>query len=791
MISARAADPNDIDLAGQVYVIFGSTFGFNANINLADLDGSQGFALNGIGERDFAGTSVSGLGDVNGDGIGDFIIGAPGVAGSSGDSYVVFGSASGHNSSFNLADINGTNGFVLYGNNANDSAGISVSSAGDINNDGYADIIVGANRADVDGLNYGEAYVVFGSAAGYYPNLYLHTLDGDNGFIISGIEASISFGTSVASAGDVNGDGIDDVLIGAPGATLRNGQSGEVYVIFGTDGGFGDHVDITALDGTNGFVITGLRGTGFRGGTDGTGSAVSSAGDVNGDGIDDILVGAFSTGFYVGRAFVIYGTADGYNGNFDITRDSISGEIFLNGSSDGSYGFVLTTDIDRSFTANSVASAGDVNGDGLDDFLISSHGENSGENADAGIQYLVYGSSTGYDGSLDLTALNGHQGFSINGINTGDGAGGGSVSGAGDINGDGFADILVGLQSVDINGANAAGQSYIIYGSAEFGRSTTTLTDGDDVFSARDTIVVHAGDGDDIVNGLGGSDYLYGENGNDDMFGGAANDMLDGGLGDDILNGGTGNDTIIGGTGVDILIGAEGADRLSGGAGNDYITGGLGDDELRGGAGEDTFVILAGAGNDVIYDFEIGVDYLEFGDDVYRFDHLEFIQVGNDVQIKSSNGTTTLAGINAADINEYDFIFRTWTADPSAKDDKKDVPVTGPVIVDTPAPVVVVEEEAPNDIVIASGPIDAVIAETTIEDGAAIDEVFAPDTNELDSIEFPEVVIIEEDIADEIDAVIASGPARLLAEIEADINTYSDDEIVDDIIIGFVAVELF
>ena len=511
MISARAADPNGIDNAGQVYVIFGSTSGFDANLNLADLDGSQGFALNGIGERDFVGTSVSGLGDVNGDGIDDFIIGAPGVAGSSGDSYVVFGSASGHNGSFNLADIDGTNGFVLYGNNANDSAGISVSSAGDINGDGYADIIVGANRASVNGLNYGEAYVVFGAAAGYHPNLYLHALDGDNGFIISGIEASISFGTSVSSAGDVNGDGIDDVLIGAPGATLRNGQSGEVYVVFGTQDEFGDHVDITALDGTNGFVITGLRGTGFRGGTDGTGSAVSSAGDVNGDGIDDILVGAFSTGFYVGRAFVIYGTADGYNGNFDITRDSTSGEISLNGSSDGSHGFVLTTDIERSFTANSVASAGDVNGDGLDDFLISSHGENSGENADAGIQYLVYGSSTGYDGSLDLTALNGHEGFSINGINNGDGAAGGSVSGAGDINGDGFADILIGLQSVDINGASAAGQSYIIYGSAEFGRSTTTLTDGNDVFSARDTIVVHAGDGDDIINGLGGSDYLYGE----------------------------------------------------------------------------------------------------------------------------------------------------------------------------------------------------------------------------------------------------------------------------------------
>ena len=661
IIGASRADANGIELAGQAYVIFGTAGSFPSNIDITDLDGSNGFAINGINSRDFAGSSVSGLGDVNGDGIDDFIIGAPGVASGSGDSYVVFGTADGHNGSFDLTSIDGSNGFILYGNEENDSSGSSVSAAGDINGDGFADILVGASRANVDGENYGEAYVVYGSARGYYPNLYLHSLDNSEGFSMSGFQESVWLGQSVSSAGDVNGDGIDDILVGAPGATQRNGQPGEVYVVFGSEDGLGNNVDLTTLDGTNGFVITGLQGGGFRGLPDGVGSAVSSAGDVNGDGIDDILIGSDSNGFYVGRAFVIYGSTTGYNGNFNITRDpNDSQTILLNGRADGSHGFVLTTDLERSFTGSSVSNLGDINGDGYDDFIVSSNGARPTGNVEAGAEYVVFGTDTGYNGSLDLTALDGRDGFVISGDENG-GTSGNYVSGAGDVNNDGFADILVSMPS--------AHESYIIFGSAEFGRTVTTLEAGNHAYSVTGgSEVVYAGGGDDIIDGLGGSDYLYGEGGHDDMFGGDGNDMLDGGFGDDILNGGYGDDTLIGGEGSDILIGAEGEDTLNGGTGNDYITGGIGDDHLRGGEGEDIFVIMAGAGNDVIYDFEVGIDWIEFGDGVYNFDQLSFIQVGNDVQIKTTNGVTTLIDINISDISEYDFIFRTSTADSGAGD---------------------------------------------------------------------------------------------------------------------------
>ena len=139
---------------GESYVVFGGSTGFAASIDLDTLDGSNGFVINGVDEADFSGESVSGAGDVNGDGIDDLIVGAtgadPGGVQSAGESYVVFGRDTGFSASFELSTLNGTNGFVINGIDVIDQSGGSVSGAGDVNGDGIDDLIIGARLGASD-----------------------------------------------------------------------------------------------------------------------------------------------------------------------------------------------------------------------------------------------------------------------------------------------------------------------------------------------------------------------------------------------------------------------------------------------------------------------------------------------------------------------------------------------------------------------------------------------------------------------------------------------------------------
>ena len=127
-----------------------------------------------------------------------------------------------------------------------------------------------------------------GAALAAFPaNINLSALDGTNGFRLSGVAADDDSGCAVSTAGDVNGDGVDDLLIGALGADPNGFGSGASYVVFGGAGvGNGGNLDLSALDGTNGFRLSGVAAY------DLSGVAVSTAGDVNGDGVDDLLIGA-------------------------------------------------------------------------------------------------------------------------------------------------------------------------------------------------------------------------------------------------------------------------------------------------------------------------------------------------------------------------------------------------------------------------------------------------------------------------------------------------------------------
>jgi hypothetical protein len=209
--------------------------------------------------EDRLGFSLSNAGDINNDGFDDLIIGAPNAYtdsnGKPGQTYIVFGQSE-FDSSFDLSSLDGSNDFVINGQSIEDYSGLSVSNAGDINNEDIDDLIIGTPQATPNGTNSGQIYIVFGQEGAVIPTLDLDSLDGTNGFISNGEEDS-KLGFSVSSAADVNSEGIDDLIIGGHDADV-NGITNEgiSYVIFGQDGNFDSSFDLTSLNGNNGFVST-------------------------------------------------------------------------------------------------------------------------------------------------------------------------------------------------------------------------------------------------------------------------------------------------------------------------------------------------------------------------------------------------------------------------------------------------------------------------------------------------------------------------------------------------------
>ncbi|MEH1961704.1 MAG: hypothetical protein V7L05_17850, partial [Nostoc sp.] len=147
-----------------------------------------------------------------------------------------------------------------------------------------------------------QSYVVFGRKGGFDAQLNLSTLNGTNGFAINGINALDNSASSISSAEDINGDGIADLIIGAPGANPNGSDSGQSYVVFGRKGGFDAQLNLSTLNGTNGFAINGINKK-----YDNSGWSVSSAGDINGDGIADLIIGAPNGAEFHGQSYVLFG----------------------------------------------------------------------------------------------------------------------------------------------------------------------------------------------------------------------------------------------------------------------------------------------------------------------------------------------------------------------------------------------------------------------------------------------------------------------------------------------------
>ncbi|CAN7250637.1 hypothetical protein [Aminobacter aminovorans] len=572
----------------ELRVEYGVIANFARTIDLTTLTAAQGMIIQGDTAGDIVGYSVSSAGDINGDGFDDLIVGAPnGDNGGTeaGEAYVVFGGAFPVN--IDLTTLTAAQGIIIQGDVAGDQAGWSVSSAGDVNGDGFDDLIVGARAGDNGGAEAGEAYVVFGGASPV--NIDLTTLTAMQGIIIQGDVAGDQAGFSVSSAGDINGDGFDDLILGAPNGDNGGFSAGEAYVVFG--GTSPVNIDLTTLTAAQGIIIQGDASD------DQAGRSVSSAGDVNGDGFDDLIVGApngDNGGSNAGEAYVVFGSAS--PANIDLTTLTAA------------QGFVIQGDVLVDLAGFSVCSAGDVNGDGLDDLIVGApFGDDGGSNA--GEAYVVFGSAS--PANIDLTTITAAQGFIIQGDVAGDEAGF-SVSSAGDVNGDGFADLIVGAPFGD-NGGLEAGGAYVVFGRAapvNIDLSTMTaaqgfIVQGDAPSDLAGQSVSSAGD----VNDDGFDDLIIGA-GSGDNGGSSAGEayvVLGGAFGRDstpvTTTGTAAAEILIGGLGNDTLTSGGGADILRGGAGNDVLgVSGTGFADIDGGAGIDT-LRLDGSGD--MFDFSV------------------------------------------------------------------------------------------------------------------------------------------------------------------------------------------
>ncbi|MCC5607716.1 hypothetical protein LC612_13190 [Nostoc sp. CHAB 5834] len=584
----------------------------SSSFNLSDLDGANGFTINGIAAGDNSGFSVSSAGDVNNDGIADLIIGAYNAdanGSDSGQSYVVFGKSTGFDATLNLSNLNGTNGFTINGIAAGNLLGNSVSSAGDVNGDGFDDLIIAAPRANPNGNNSGQSYVVFGKSTGFNATLNLSSLNGANGFAINDFavgDTNSSYGLSVSSAGDINYDGFDDLIIGALTAP-RGASSGQSYVVFGKSTGFSATLNLSTLNGANGFTINGINAG------DNSGKSVSSAGDVNDDGFDDLIIGAYGAdpnGSVSGQSYVVFGKSTGFGATLNLST--------LNGAN----GFAINGINAGDTSGWSVSSAGDVNGDRIDDLIIGAYNASSNGSA-SGQSYVVFGKSSGFGATLNLSTLNGANGFAINAINAGDNSGF-SVSSAGDVNDDGFDDLIIGAFRASPNGS-ASGQSYVVFGKSSGFSATLNLStlNGANGFTING-IRLHDGSGYSVssagdVNGDRFDDLIIGAfaadpNGNQSgqsyvLFGGTNIG------GTPQITGTPGADTLIGTINKDIIDGKAGNDTIDGKAGNDLLEGGAGNDILIGGAGNDTLVGDAGADR-FLYDTNARFDSSAVGLDI-------------------------------------------------------------------------------------------------------------------------------------------------------------------------------
>ncbi len=425
---------------GIVYVYYGSPTGVPAAASVV-LQSNQVNA--------FFGYAVSTAGDVNGDGFADLLVGAQNwednaaTESQEGGVFVYHGSAAG---------ISTAPTIILQSNVTLTYFGMSVASAGDINNDGYSDIVVGAPYANFPTSLEGAAYVFLGSAAGL-TNVYHKRLERNQG--------GAQFGVSVTGAGDVNGDGYSDIAVGGFGYDVVSADQGIVCIYHGSSVGIAG-----AANPVPNLTINSI------GYSTNTGWCVSHAGDVNGDGYSDLAVGDW-------RGQVAGGPSE--EGSVLVFHGSSTGLASIPAT-------ILESNQAQALFGRSVSTAGDVNGDGYADLIVGAVTATYGQSQE-GAAFLYLGSPTG----ISTTYLFRYE-LNLVGGNMGE-----SVHTAGDVNGDGYSDVIVGLKLSD--------RAVIYHGGAYNVAATPSATRYSGLLGARmGSAVADAGD----INGDGYTDAVIG-----------------------------------------------------------------------------------------------------------------------------------------------------------------------------------------------------------------------------------------------------------------------------------------
>ncbi|MCA9755823.1 MAG: FG-GAP repeat protein [Candidatus Eisenbacteria bacterium] len=393
------------------------------------------------------GYSASTAGDVNGDGYSDIIVGANGYdhgEANEGRVWVYLGSSDG---------LEASPAWSAEANQANAYLGYHVATAGDVNGDGYDDVLAVAMYYGEDFMDEGVAWLWMGSEDGPEADPSWERLGGQ-------YSAQINMATM---AGDVNADGYADVLVSAHSYMDTYPSEGKVWLFLGSGSGLSTTPAWSKAGGQEGAFF---------------GMCIAAAGDVNGNGYDDVIIGAsrWDAGqIDEGRAFLYYGSPTGLNGTSAWSHES--------NQTGAHYG-------------DCVAGAGDVNGDGYADLLVSAHLYNSGDLEEGRVELFLGGNlgpSTSPDWSIDGNAEEEWMGYKL--------------STAGDVNGDGFADVLVTAQRYYTDIEQDRGEVHLFLGSwSGLSLDPVWTTDGDLLDAKFGSALATAGD----VNGDGYSDILVG-----------------------------------------------------------------------------------------------------------------------------------------------------------------------------------------------------------------------------------------------------------------------------------------